>query len=363
MNQPGYERFWQFEQLVRLILLFILLAACIELMAPFLSAVVWGGILAITLWPLFRRVNWRLGGRSGLTASLFGLLLLVGLAMPLALVGLALAEGTAHVVHWVPKLQHLKLPPLPAGVADWPFGAEMTLAWSRATAHLGELLQQTLPFLQDTGLWLLKQSTVAGAAVLQVLLAIIVASGFLARYSESNDFVLRFMRRIAGNRGPEFLLLASRTIRGVSLGVIGTSLLQALLTLLGLLITDTPGSSILAFIAFLLAVVQIPVLLVWGPVALWLYYSGEVYWALGLTLWGILVVGMVDNLVKPYLISHEAKMPLLLIFLGVIGGIITWGIIGLFVGPTVLALGYTLLQSWLYQPDHTGHPPINGSQR
>ncbi|MBL8470442.1 MAG: AI-2E family transporter [Rhodocyclaceae bacterium] len=337
------------EWLLRVALVVALAASCFYLLAPFVGALTWGVIIAVSLWPLFRRMTERLGGRKRLTSVILGAAMLVLVGLPLTMLGVAVTNGVQWVLALDLDFKHLKLPPPPEWVANLPIvGSYILEMWQRGASQLTDLARQAFPFAKDSLVWLLKKGGVAGVAALELIVAVVVASVLLAYHYRSADFAVRFATRLTGSDGRKLLDLAARTIRGVSLGVIGTALAQTVLTVLGFLVAGVPAVMPLGMLTFMVATVQLPTLFVWGPAALWLYFDGHTGWAIALGLWGLLVVNTIDNVLKPYLISQGARLPVLLIMLGVIGGIIAWGVVGLFIGPVLLAVAYTMLNEWLY---------------
>lgn len=348
----------RFENYAQLAIVFTLIFACYKLFAPFIGAMVWGGIIAVSLWPLFFRIDRRLAGHHGWAATLLGLLLALVLVIPLITLGLSVVDGVNWVLQQPFDLESLKQRELPQWLINLPLvGAPLLHGWQNMMTHLSDTLQQITPFLRDMVLWLLKKGTGAGMAAVQFLIAIIVAMVLLAKHKACNDFARRLAQRISPMRGEFLLDQAQRTVRGVSMGVMGTAFAQAALTALGLLVCGVPGAAALGFATFLVAVVQLPTFFIWAPAAFWLYSNGDHFWAGALAVWGLVVVNTIDNFLKPYLISQGASLPLPLIFIGVIGGLLAWGFVGLFIGPTILAMAYTLMLDWLYLADsESTHP-------
>jgi predicted PurR-regulated permease PerM len=343
-----------FDRLLRLAVIVALLLACFQILAPFLGAIVWGAIIAVTLFPVFRRLTGWLRGRRGWAATLVALLLFGVVVVPLVLVGTSVASGVEWAIEHKFDIQNLTQTPPPEWLAGIPvIGPRLNFLWLRASANFGEFANQLMPYVKDATIWLLKRGTVAGAALLQLVIAIFVAAVLLARHEDAGGVARGFSFRVGGERGGQLLDLAARTVRSVSLGVIGSAFAQAVLSAIGFAVSGVPGVGALGFLTFLVAVIQLPTLLVWVPAAIWLYYNGETGWAVALALWGLLVINTIDNVLRPLLISQGAKLPLILIFIGVIGGLLAWGFLGLFIGPTILAVCYTLFGTWL----EDGAPP------
>ena len=347
-----------FDRLLRLVVIVALLFACFQILAPFLGAIVWGAIIAVTLFPVSERVAGWLRGRRGWAASLMALLLFGFIVVPLVMIGTSIAGGVQWAIDHQFDMETLSNTRLPEWLAGLPWvGPRLDAWWTKVSPNLSELAKQMLPFIKDAAIWLLKRGTIAGAALLQLLIAIVVAAILLARPEGGTNALRGFARRVGDDRGREMLDLAARTVRSVSLGVIGSAFAQALLTVIGFAVCGVPGVGALGFLTFLVAVIQLPTLIVWVPAAIWLYYTGETGWAIALGLWGLLVINMIDNVLRPLLISQGAKLPLILIFIGVIGGLLAWGFLGLFIGPTILAVCYTLFGTWL-EENGAGEKPV-----
>jgi predicted PurR-regulated permease PerM len=337
-----------FDRLLRLAVLVALLAACLQILAPFFGALVWGAIIAVTLWPVFARITAWLGGRRGWAATIVALLLFVLLVLPLTLAGASLARGVEWLLAQNFDLSHLGEAELPGWVGSIPMiGSSLVAWWAKASQNFGALATQMLPYFKDGTVWLLTRGIVAGVALFQILVAIFLAAYLLSQHEDTARLARGFAQKLEAERGLHLLDLAARTVRSVSLGVIGSAFAQAVLAAVGFVVCGVPGVGALSFLTFLVAVIQLPTLLVWAPAAIWLYWSGETGWSIALGLWGLLVINTVDNVLRPMLISQGAKLPLILIFTGVIGGLLAWGFLGLFIGPTILAVCYTLFTSWL----------------
>ena len=325
-----------------------LIAACLRILAPFLGALIWGAIIAVTLWPSFIWLETRLGQRTWLATSLTALVLVGSMVLPLALIGASLAEGVTWLIEHNVDVKELAARPLPAWVGGIPLVGERLVAWwSGASSQVSELFAQVVPYLKDSLLFLLRQGTAAGAALVQMLLAIVVAAILLARHAGAGEIARRLAARLDPGRGQDLLLIAARTVRSVSFGVIGAAFVQAVLTTIGLAVSGVPAVGPLGFLTFLISVIQLPTLLVWAPAAFWLYSTGEIGWAIALGIYGLAIINTSDNLLRPLIISQGARLPLILIFLGVIGGLLAWGFLGLFIGPTLLAMTYTLFLGWI----------------
>jgi predicted PurR-regulated permease PerM len=238
-------------------------------------------------------------------------------------------------------------PAPPAWLAKAPLiGKAATEKWQIFAADSAKLLQAAKRFVEPVGSWLLKAGLHLGAGLLQLALSILIAF-FLLR---NGPFVAQHLTtgvgRIAGERGKHLLQIAGHTVRGVVYGILGTALVQALMAGIGFLIAGVPGAALLALLTFFLSVVPVGPPLVWLPAAFWLFHQGRTGWGIFMLIWGM-GVSTVDNFVKPWLISQGSDMPFILIFFGVLGGALAFGFIGVFLGPTLLAVGWRLVEEWV----------------
>jgi predicted PurR-regulated permease PerM len=343
------ETSWTTERIFRLGAFAILILTCVQILAPFLGALTWAAIMAMTVWPAFVWIGARLGNRHRLAATLVSLALALILVLPFTVLVASLRDGVHEVAAVAKDLTALTLPEPPAWLTRIPvLGDDFEEAWRKAAMDMAGLLQAAQPAIKKAALWALAQGAQLGLALLEFLLAIIIAGMLLVTADRSAQWTRRFMDRLQIENSEKVIQVVVSTVRGVSLGQVGTSFLEAVLAAIGLFIAGVPGVVLLAFLTFLAAAVQIPpLLIVIAPAALWLYFQGEGGWSLFLIIWAVVTIVPVDNFLRPYLISREAKLPLALIFLGVIGGILAWGMIGLFIGPTLLAVTFSLLRTWV----------------
>lgn len=339
------ERF--FERAGGLAIVAVLVIACIKIISPFLGAMLWGTIIAISIWPLFIRLERLLKGRRGLAALILTIGLILVLVVPVSVLVYSLTEHVNSVTELVKDLTTITLPQAPAWLVNAPLiGAPINAIWQQASTDMPALLESARPAIKGGMAWLLKQSGSLTLSLLEFLLAIVLAGFLCVNGSGVRNFLERLIYRIAGRQGYALIRVAGQTIRSVSVGVVGTALMQALLSVFGFAIAGVPGAGLLGLFCFVLAMMQLGTALVWIPVAVWLSFQGETGWASFTAVWGILI-NISDNFVKPYLISQGSGLPIPLIFLGVLGGLLAWGFIGIFVGATLLVVCFTLLISWL----------------
>lgn len=329
----------------------VLIGASFWILRPFLLSVVWAAMIVVATWPMMLKVQASLRRRSLAIVAMTGTMLLV-FVLPLVLAIQAVVGNLDTITNGIQSLAAATIPPPP----DWLYrvpllGARIAGYWTDiASAGKDELAARFAPYAVDAGKWLAGAFGSAGMLSLQFLLTVVVAAVMYANGETVRDGAIRFGRRLAGERGEAIVLLAGGAIRGVALGVVVTALVQTLLAGLGLALAGVPFAGLLTGAILLLCIAQIGPIIVLVPAVIWLYWSGATGWATALLAWTA-IVGTMDNFLRPILIRRGADLPLLLIFAGVIGGLLAFGIVGLFVGPVVLAVTYTLLTEWISNKD------------
>jgi predicted PurR-regulated permease PerM len=315
---------------------------------PFLGALVWATMIVVATWPLMLRVQKSLGNRRWLAVTVMSLIPLVLLIVPLsAAIGTILANINT-IAGWTKALGEFKVPAPPSWLAGLPVvGEHATQVWQEVATEGVEVLAAKLaPYVGALTRRFAAEVGNFGVIFIQFLLTVIIAAILYGGGEHAARWVRRFGARLAGARGENVVVLSAQAIRGVALGVVVTAVVQALVGGLGLLIAGVPFAAVLTALMFMLAVAQIgagPVLVI---AVIWLYWSGSPGWGTFLLVVTVVTTTM-DNFLRPILIKKGADLPLLLIFAGVIGGLIAFGLIGIFVGPLVLAVSYTLLRAWI----------------
>lgn len=325
-----------------------LIAASFWVLRPFLPAVVWATMIVVATWPALRAVEARLWRRRSLAVAVMTLAMLAILAVPLTMAVVAIVERADDVVTWSRALAARPLPGVPDWVAGLPLvGKRITAEWQRlASTSSDELVARVTPYLRDIARWLIVRAGGLGTLLLQFLLTVAVAAMLYAKGETVAVGVLAFARRLAGEDGVRVAILSAGAIRAVALGIVVTALVQSAIGGLGLAVTGVPHALLLTCVMVMLGVAQIgpaPVLI--GGL-IWLYANGQTFWGTVLLVWA-LVTASLDNLLRPILIRKGADLPLVLVIAGVLGGLLAFGLIGLFVGPVVLAVTYTLLVAWV----------------
>lgn len=318
------------------------------ILEPFLAAFIWAVMIVVPTWSVMLSFQNAFGGRRWAAVAVMSVLILAGLFVPLLTALGTLLSHVDDITRWAKEAKTLEIPPPPAWVAGLPFiGERAARLWQDvAVQGVESLSTHVAPYAREVIRWLATKIGTMGALFLQFLLTVVAAAVLYARGEVAADYALRFGARLAGEPGESAIRLSGQAIRGVALGVVVTALLQALIAGVGLAIAGVPFTALLTAIAFLLAVAQLGAALVLVPAIVWLYWIGSPGWGTFLVVVAILT-SSVDNIVRPILIKRGADLPLLLIFVGVVGGLIGFGLVGIFVGPVILAVSYTLLRAWL----------------
>ncbi len=349
----------RFEQYARIAAIFLLLAGAFLVIQPFLAAVLFAIVLCLSTWPAYARLRQAWGGRETLAALVFTLGLLVVIALPIALTAQSLVVHSGEVIDKVRvALEAPGSVELPAFVTSLPLvGATIDAYWQQLTDSREEIAALARRLVDPARRTLVALGGAVFQGLFQVLIAIFVAF-FLYRDGERAGAMFREgVARLAGEaQGTALLATAQSAIRGVVYGLVGTAAAQGFVALIGFMIAGVPGAFLLAALTFILSLVPMGPVLIWGGAAAWLYSQDQTGWAIFMVIYGAAVISSVDNFVKPILMSRAGNLSMLLVVLGVFGGAIAFGVVGLFVGPVLLAVCWSLLKAWL-ESRHTGPPP------
>ena len=332
-----------------------LICLCAWIALPFLSATLWATTIAISTWPILIKLQSKLGGRRGLATAIMTIGLLLLLVVPLTLAVGALVSNMDTIIAKVNSLKTLQLPPPPAWVARIPFrGPQLSAEWHKAASEgPGGLATRIAPYGGQALRWFAARVGGLGAMVLQFLLSVIIAAILYVNGETAARGFRRLAKRLAGANGDRVAVLAAATIRGVAMGVIITAIVQTLIASAGLLIASIPGAGFIAAAVLIFCVAQLGPFLVLLPVIIWKFNSGDTLGGVVMVVF-TLIAGTIDNFLRPFLIKKGADLPLLLIISGVIGGMIGFGVMGIFVGPVILAVTYVLLREWVEREPETG---------
>lgn len=319
---------------------------CLLVLRPFISAALWAVILCFTTWPLFLRLEDLVGGRRTLSALIATSLLAAVIVVPVAILGATLADNVSALISASQKLIQEGPPSPPDWVGSVPqIGSHVAEYWNYLDKSSSVRLQELARLLPAAKTIVLWGGRALAEGIFQIILSLVIAFFFYRDGNAAANQLHAALHRIAGEKGDRLLDLAGATIRAVVYGILGTSLLQGVVASIGFAIAGVPGAASLGFVTFLLSLVPGGPPIVAAPAAFWLYRQGSTAWAVFIMAWGVMV-GTLDNVVKPLLISRGGSTPMILVMLGVLGGALSFGVIGMFLGPTLVALGYSLFEQW-----------------
>ncbi|CAI1567918.1 putative inner membrane protein [Serratia grimesii] len=325
----------------------IMIVACFWVIQPFILGFAWAGMVVIATWPLLIKLQKILWGRRSLAVVVMTILLILLFILPISLLVSSVVDNSAPVVAWastpgkfhIPDLAWLQSIPM---IGDKIYTSYHTLVSAGGTA----LVAKVQPYFGQTATWFVAQAAHIGRLLLHCTLMLLFSVLLYARGEQVALGIRHFATRLGASRGDAAVVLAGQAIRAVALGVVVTALVQSVLGGIGLAITGIPAATLLTVLIFICCVAQLGPLLVLVPAIIWLYWSGDTTWGTVLLVWSC-VVATLDNVLRPVLIRMGADLPMLLILSGVIGGLLAFGMIGLFIGPVVLAVSYRLLTAWM----------------
>jgi len=336
------------EATIHIGLALLLAISCLMILRPFTAMLTWGIIIAVAAYPSFRKLQSALGNRGALAAVLFTVALLAVLIVPVFLLAESLVAGiqsvTAHVQSGAPVV-----PPPPANIVNWPLvGAPLNKVWLLASHDLGQLLQEFGPQIREALPEVLSATAGIGATVVQLLLSILVAGVLLANARGAYEMTSSLFHRLFGERGEEYQKLVGTTIRSVTFGILGVAVIQSAFAASGFLVVGLPAVGLWAVLFLIAAILQFG-MIVLIPAVIYVFATAPTTTAVIFLVWCVFV-GLMDNVLKPILLGRGSTVPIIVVFLGSIGGFVAMGIIGLFVGAIILSVGYKLFLAWLEGP-------------
>jgi predicted PurR-regulated permease PerM len=333
------------------LLMVILTGASFWILRPFLLAIIWATMIVVATWPMMLKLQHALRSRALAVMIMSGAMVLV-FVVPLVLAIQMLVDNADTITAWLGTLAAAPIPPPPQWLDHVPLvGARIAERWtSIAAAGNADLIARLAPHATAAAQWLASALGGVGMLALQFLLTVVVAVVMYTQGEAARAGLIRFGRRLAGDRGEGVVVLSGQAIRAVALGVVVTALAQTVLAGLGLAVAGVPFAGLLTGVILLLCIAQMGPILVLVPAVIWLFWNDQTVWGTALLVWTV-GVGTMDNFLRPILIRRGADLPMLLIFAGVIGGLIAFGIVGLFVGPVVLGVTFTLLKDWIGERD------------
>lgn len=350
------------EQIAGLSLVALIVVGCGFVLKPFVTSILWAAILCYTTWPLFGRLERICGSRRNAAAGIMTILITVVMVVPFTFVGLTFAENLAGLVARIDEVRRQGLPPPPAWVGHVPLaGGKLAELWQSMAGNANELAPLIGRWFTENRAWLLQRSLSLGRGILELILSVVIAFFFYRDGARLVERVAEGIRRITGDQAHHMLETVGRTVKAVVYGLLGTALAQGIAAGIGFKIAGIPAALLWALITFFLALVPFGPPLVWLPVTAWLFLQDRPGWGVFMLIWGAGVISSVDNIIRPMIISQGTKLPFALVLLGVLGGLAAFGFIGVFLGPTVLAVGYGFVLDFLrHKPAarngaHNGH--------
>ena len=334
------------EATIRIGLLLIITVWCFKIIEPFIIPVIWGIIIAIAACPLYSRLRAGLGNRHKLAATVFSFIFLIIMIVPIVMLTDTLIEGLKILALKI-RDDSLSIPPPPDNLHNLMIiGEPLARFWLLASENIENALHQLTPMLKIIGSWLLSAATGGGLAILHFVVAIIIAGILLANSSDGNRTARAITRRLINEKGDDFADLAEATIRSVANGILGVALIQSLLAGLGFMVAGVPAAGLWALLCLILSIAQIGIAPIVIPIIIYLFYTADTFTAVAFLIWCVPLT-LIDNILKPILLGRGVKTPMAVIFIGAIGGLLSSGVIGLFIGAVTLALGYDLFFLWL----------------
>ncbi|MDE1151112.1 MAG: AI-2E family transporter [Micavibrio sp.] len=341
------DRIQIYQLVVGLTVVTLILIGCLVILTPFFPAMLLATIFTLATWKAFEFIQARLHHKTAIASGLMTLLLAGCFIAPIFIIGTSIAENYAVIYDRIIGFIQTdgdqtaaKLQAVP-WVGDW-----LVKGWGMLSGdkqHLTELMRQ---YAQPTSGFLLTLATTILHGLLDISLGVIISYFFFRHGTHVAVRIRALIDKFGGHHGQHLLKVSKNTLTGVVYGILGTALLQGVVAALGFWIAGVPGGTFLGLLTFFFSLIPMGPPLIWGPAALWLYSEGQTGWAIFLAIWGMLVVGSIDNFMKPYFISRGSDLPLLLVLLGIMGGALAFGFIGIFIGPTLLALAYTMILEW-----------------
>lgn len=334
------------ESAIQIALIALMVVWCFQIASPFIGPIIWAGIIAIGVYPVFLWLQEKTGLSAGWTSTILTLIMLAILITPTIMISDALIANAQTLSEHIEN-EDLEISPPPEGVANWPLiGEKLHTLWSQASQDPKAVFGRYDSELKSVAKWLISTAAGASLGVLIFIFSIIIAGVFMVSAKGVKENFIAIFDRVAGNRGPELTELSLATVKSVVTGILGIALIQSILAGLGFVVMDIPAAGVLAFVCLVLAIVQIDILLILIPISIYAFSVSGTGAAIAFLVWNI-AVGLANNVLKPILLAKGVDAPMSVIFIGAIGGMMLSGIVGLFVGAVIMVLGYTLFMVWL----------------
>ncbi len=331
---------------IRLLFIFLLLYWCLDIMKPFIMVVTWAGIIAVTLYPVLLKLEKWLGGNRKLAATIITIMAVAMLVVPTVFLSKNLLASAKELSE---KAQsgEIQINPPPPNVAEWPIvGEKLHTTWASASQNMSNFLIDNADQIKEIGQFIASKVASTGLTILMMTASVIIAGVLLTGAKGVGESMIKFANRIAGKDGHEYVTLAQKTVMSVTKGVLGVAIIQTVFAAIGLLVIGIPFASVLAMICLLLSIMQLGPGLVTIPAIIYVFSTHGTVTAVIFMIY-MIAVTLCDNVLKPILLGRGAPVPMMVIFLGVIGGFMTGGFIGLFVGAVIISLTYSLFIKWL----------------
>lgn len=334
------------DQILGVGALLLLAVGCALTLWPFLSAILWAAVICFSTWSVYSWCERSLGGRRGLAAALMTLLVALVIVAPFAVIVATLADSMVSFLTTAASVLEQGPPTPPRWVAGLPLvGKSLAFYWDSLVYNAPAFVAELEKIMGPATDLAVASGTMLGGGLLELGLSVFICFFFFLHGRQMAAHGREIAERFAGARAGRLIKVVGATVKGVMYGIIGTALAQALVAAAGFWIAGVPQPLLLGFLTFVLSFVSAGAL-VWGLVALWLLVQGNVGWGIFVVAWGALLVSSVDNFLRPYLLGKTSDLPMVLGFFGFIGGILAFGFVGLFLGPTLLAVGYNLFLEW-----------------
>lgn len=358
MQIEKVDKFTIYRTVVLIVSVVLIMWGCLIVLRPFIPAFLLAIILSLSTWPAFTWLQARLRNRNGLAALLMTLLLAMCFLVPMIFLGTSLAENFSKILRSVMERLQNGEGLSPEMVSGLPLiGPYLADLWQEYTMDKEQLKQTLSANAGPATQLLIAAGTSIGRGIIDLSLGVLIAFFFFRHGVQVSQHLNALISRFIGHRGQHLLIISKKTMIGVVYGVLGTALAQGAIAGIGFWIAGVPGAPLLGLFTMLLSFIPMGPPLIWVPAAVWLFMEGQTEWGVFMALWGLFFVSMIDNVIRPYFISLGSDLPLLLVLLGVFGGIIAFGFIGLFIGPTLLAVAYSLITEWSRIEKKPAPPP------
>jgi len=352
----------RYEKTASLFALGLLLFGCYQVLKPFIVDMLWAAILSFVTWPMYHRLRvYKLTAIQAATCMVLpiGLFILT----PFVAAALAIPDDVNRLLQWLSGHPQA-WPPAPAWLRELPFvGDNASETWQSFAEDSNRVLDLARKYALPASSWALEQGIRLAGELVHMGFSLLVLFFFYLDGEKAAQHFVNLMQRLAGESTQRILAIVRSSLRAVVYGILGTALAQALASILGFIIAGVPYAFALGFAAFFLMIIPAAGTLIWLPISAWLLIEGEAGWALFLAAWFLLLVGTIDNWLRPLLISREVELPFVLILFGILGGLLAFGFIGVFIGPTLLATCYALMTDWLMRKEHETLTYPNASEQ